>query len=399
MNFSKNRLSKKTDRKQQQRNKPNKNKRAKEISTIDTRLFSKKAIPLTEVTYQSIRSIRDLPVDARIINNLIAKGYTRPTEIQDKSLEPLLDKRNLLGIAQTGTGKTGAFLIPVLNNLIGQKPAFQILIVVPTRELAIQVQQELTTIVKGLSLRSLCFIGGTSVSKDIVALSQPTHVVIGTPGRLTDLARQGALPFTKFNTLILDEFDRLLDMGFIHDIQFMVQAMINRKQTILFSATEEKDQANLINKLLEQPVTVRISKGKITGDHIDQEVVRIEAGETKLQVLLRMVQDESFKKVIVFAETKRNVSTVRKKLHQSGIRVDEIHGNKSQNYRLKALNDFKSGKIQVLIATDVAARGLDISEVTHVINFQPPRDFDSYIHRIGRTGRAGRTGKAFTFIN
>ena len=164
-------------------------------------------------------------------------------------------------------------------------------------------------------------------------------------------------------------------------------------------ATEEKNQLTLIRELLHQPVEVRVSKGKATGDHIDQEVVRVGAGENKMDVLLRMVKDQSFQKVIVFAETKRGVSQVRKNLHQSGIRVDEIHGNKSQNYRLKALNDFKSGKIQVLIATDVAARGLDISEVTHVINYQQPRDFDSYIHRIGRTGRAGKGGKAYTFVN
>jgi len=248
-------------------------------------------------------------------------------------------------------------------------------------------------------MNSACFIGGTSVGRDIATLRQPVHLVIGTPGRLTDLARQGALRFGNFTTLILDEFDRLLDMGFSRDIQFIVKAMHNRKQTILFSATEEKNQRKLIDELLRRPVEVRVSKGNATGDHIDQEIIRVGAGETKMEILLNMVRDRSFQKVIVFAETKRGVSTVRKTLHQSGIKVDEIHGNKSQNYRLKALNDFKSGRIQVLIATDVAARGLDISEVTHVINYQQPRDFDSYIHRIGRTGRAGKGGKAFTFVN
>jgi ATP-dependent RNA helicase RhlE len=305
----------------------------------------------------------------------------------------------LLGIAQTGTGKTGAFLIPVVNNLLSVSPANQVLVVVPTRELAVQVEQEFKSIVKGLSLRSHCFIGGTSVGKDVSLLRSAAHVIIGTPGRLTDLARQGALKMSNFRTLILDEFDRLLDMGFSRDIQFIVKAMTYREQTILFSATEEKEQLPLIRELLHQPVEVRVSNGKTTGDHIDQEIVRVAPGEHKMDVLLRMVRDNSFQKVIVFAETKRGVSTVRKNLHHSGIRVDEIHGNKSQNYRLKALSDFKSGKIQVLIATDVAARGLDISDVTHVINYQQPRDFDSYIHRIGRTGRAGKGGKAFTFVN
>ncbi len=356
-------------------------------------------MPLTEARYESARTIQDLPVDARIKSNLMAKGYLRPTEIQDKTLEAILTDHDLMGIAQTGTGKTGAFLIPIVHKLIGSKPAFQALVVVPTRELAVQVEEEFKSIVKGLSLFSCCFIGGTSVGRDIATLRKPVHIVIGTPGRLTDLARQGALRFNHFNTLILDEFDRLLDMGFSRDIQFIVKAMNNRKQTILFSATEEQNQKKLIQELLRHPVEVRINKGKTTGDHIDQEIVRVGAGESKMEVLLKMVRDHSFQKVIVFAETKRGVSTVRKTLHQSGIKVDEIHGNKSQNYRLKALNDFKSGKIQVLIATDVAARGLDISEVTHVINYQQPRDFDSYIHRIGRTGRAGKGGKAFTFVN
>ncbi|MBI1768584.1 MAG: DEAD/DEAH box helicase [Bacteroidetes bacterium] len=400
MNFVKNNYSKRREGNNQRRNNQfNRGRGQQPVSTLDPQLFIKKAVPLTESRYESNRSINDLPVDAKIKTNLIAKGYSKPTEIQDKTLESILNKNNLLGIAQTGTGKTGAFLIPVVHNLIGSKPAFQVLVVVPTRELAVQVEQEFSSMVIGLSMRSSCFIGGTSVGKDIATLRQPVHVVIGTPGRLTDLARQGALRLNNFNTLILDEFDRLLDMGFSRDIQFIVKSMSNRKQTILFSATEEKNQQTLIRELLHQPVEVRVSKGKTTGDHIDQEVVRVEAGETKMEVLLRMVKDRSFQKVIVFAETKRGVSTVRKTLHQSGVRVDEIHGNKSQNYRLKALNDFKSGKIQVLIATDVAARGLDISEVTHVINYQQPRDFDSYIHRIGRTGRAGKGGKAFTFIN
>ena len=400
MNFVKNNFSKRRESNNPRRsNQPNRSRGQQPVSTLDPRLFVKKAVPLTEARYESNRSINDLPVDSRIKTNLLAKGYSKPTEIQDKTIEAILNKNDLMGIAQTGTGKTGAFLIPVVHNLIGSKAAFQVLVVVPTRELAVQVEEEFTSIVKGLSMRSACFIGGTSVGRDIATLRQPVHVVIGTPGRLTDLARQGALRLTNFNTLILDEFDRLLDMGFSRDIQFIVKAMSNRKQTILFSATEEKNQQKLISELLHQPVEVRVAKGKTTGDHIDQEVVRIQPGETKMEVLLRMIKDQSFQKVIVFAETKRGVSTVRKTLHQSGVRVDEIHGNKSQNYRLKALNDFKSGKIRVLIATDVAARGLDISEVTHVINYQQPRDFDSYIHRIGRTGRAGKGGKAFTFIN
>ncbi|HCW08565.1 MAG TPA: ATP-dependent helicase [Cytophagales bacterium] len=399
MNFVKNNFSKKGKNHQRPSRPFQRNRNQPAESTLDPNLFVKKAAPINELKYVSARTINDLPIDNRMKSNLVAKGYERPTEIQDRTIEAILAKNNVLGIAQTGTGKTGAFLIPVIHTLLGTKPLNQILVVVPTRELAVQVQQEYNTVVKGLGMRSHCFIGGTSVGKDIGLLRQQVHLIIGTPGRLTDLARQGALKLNHFNTLILDEFDRLLDMGFSRDIQFIVKAMHHRQQTILFSATEEKGQRELIRELLHEPVEVRVSNGKSTGDHIDQEIVRVGPGESKIDVLLRMVKDKSFHKVIVFADTKRGVSTMRKKLDQSGVRVDEIHGNKSQNYRLKALNDFKSGKINVLIATDVAARGLDISEVTHVINYQQPRDFDSYIHRIGRTGRAGKGGKAFTFVN
>ncbi|MCB0493048.1 MAG: DEAD/DEAH box helicase [Cyclobacteriaceae bacterium] len=369
------------------------------VSTIDPRLFVKKATPLADATFHPSFKIQDLAVDARIKANLLSKGYIFLTEIQEHSIQPVLEGNDVMGIAQTGTGKTAAFLVPIVNNLLGKPASFQVLVVVPTRELAVQVEDELKSIVKGLNISSACFIGGTSVGKDISRLRRPCHFVIGTPGRLIDLARQNALHFRDFKTLILDEFDRLLDMGFLRDIKTMLAGMTNRKQTVLFSATEETGQKKLIQSLLNNPVEVRVSTGNVTGDHIDQEIVTVKAGEKKLDILVNMFRDEAFHKVIVFAETKRGVSQVRKNLQHAGIRVDEIHGNKSQNYRLKALNDFKSGKIQALIATDVAARGLDISEVTHVINFQPPRDFDSYIHRIGRTGRAGKGGKAYTFIN
>jgi len=371
----------------------------KKVSTLDPELFVKKAVHTKETTYISSRKIADLPVDGRLIANLTKKGYTLPTEIQDKTLEAILGGRDLLGIAQTGTGKTGAFLIPLVNRLLGSGPAFQILVVVPTRELAVQVETEFKSITKDLGLYSACFIGGTSVHKDIQTLRRPCHVVIGTPGRLLDLASQKVLDFRHFKGLVLDEFDRLLDMGFLKDIQHIIRAMVNRRQTVLFSATEEKSQRKVIEEILSEPVQVRVSTGNVTADRIDQDIIRVKEGENKFQLLLSMMDDVSFQKVLIFAETKHWVKKVCRKLQQAGIIADEIHSNKSQNYRLKALNDFRSGKTRVLIATDVAARGLDITEVSHVINFQQPRNFDSYIHRIGRTGRAGKAGKAFTFID
>lgn len=366
---------------------------------LDSSLFVKKAQPVEVTQYVSSRFIKDLPVDNSIITNLLKKGYNRPTEIQDRSIETILNGKDLLGLAQTGTGKTGAFLIPLVHNLIEKRPSFQILVISPTRELAVQIEQEFKSIALGLKLYSVCLIGGTNVRDDIMKLKRPCHVVIGTPGRITDMVRQKALNLNHFYSLVLDEFDRLLDMGFSHDIQRLVDGMNNRKQTILFSATEEKSQKPLINKLLSNPTEVRLKNGNVTGDNIDQEIIKVSEGENKMDILLNMMQNPEFEKVLIFAETKRWVTKVCRNLQKAGIKADEIHGNKSQNYRTKALELFKTRKIQVLVATDVAARGLDILNVSHVINYQQPQNMDSYIHRIGRTGRAGKSGKAYTFVN
>ena len=225
------------------------------------------------------------------------------------------------------------------------------------------------------------------------------HLVVGTPGRLKDLQQRKALRFNDFSILILDEFDRMLDMGFNKEVMRIAEAIPQRQQTMLFSATLDKQQQVFIDQLLKKPVEVKVSSGETTNEHIDQEIIKVAEGENKFQVLLEMLARPDFDKVLIFAETKRWVSRVNRQLEKSGITSDEIHGNKSQNYRQRALKRFKSGQVQVLVATDVAARGLDVSDVTHVINYQMPSSLDSYIHRIGRTGRAGKTGKAYTFLN
>lgn len=372
--------------------------KGRKVSVLDPSVFIKKAIPFEQTIYKASRLIKDLPINDVLKRNLIKKGYETPTEIQDKTLDALLEGNNLLGLAQTGTGKTSAFLTPITHHLISQKPTFQVLIVAPTRELAMQVHKEFRSITKDLSLYSSCFIGGTSVGKDIASLRRPSHVVIGTPGRLMDLNRQKALDFRCCTTLVLDEFDRLCDMGFSDDIKKMVNSMPNRKQTVLFSATEIKKQRAFIQQFVKDPVEVRVTSGNATGNNIEQDIVKIGRGEKKIDVLINMVQDEAFQKVLVFAETKRMVTLVCKNLNRANIKADEIHGDKSQGYRMNALRAFRTDRIQVLVATDVAARGLDISGVTQVINYQKPADLDSYIHRVGRTGRAGKSGQAFTFI-
>ncbi len=368
-------------------------------TAINPSTFVKKATASLETQYVATRKINCLPVHSSIISNLVSKGYESPTEIQDKTLEAILDGENIVGLAQTGTGKTGAFLVPLVHNLLNERAAHQVLIVSPTRELAVQINDEFASIAKGLNLYSSFLIGGTSVNADVQKLRRPAHFVIGTPGRLTDMVRQGALNLKHFNTIVLDEFDRLLDMGFARDINYLVDGMVNRKQTILFSATEEKSQKQIISKLVSNPVEVRIQTKNAAADTVDQEVVSVKDDQKKMDVLLSLIRGDEFEKVLVFAETKRWVSRICRDLRKAGIKADEIHGNKSQNYRLNALNSFKNKKIQVLVATDVAARGLDITNVTHVINFQQPKSMDSYIHRIGRTGRAGKSGKAITFVN
>lgn len=368
-------------------------------STLDPTLLIRKANGKEVKEYISERVYDNMPISPNLKECLHRKGYKRPTEIQDKTLEALLEGRDMLGIAQTGTGKTGAFLIPIIEKLLANRLKSYALVVVPTRELATQVEEEFSSMSKGLGMQSAVFIGGTNINRDLQNLRRPNNIIIGTPGRLLDLNTRKVLDFSRFNTLVLDEFDRMLDMGFVHDVKRIIAAMKQRQQTMLFSATMDRAQESLIAGILRNPITMKVSQGDSTGDNIDQDIIRIANGEDKFKVLLNMVSEESFEKVLLFEETKHKASRLCKKLNNSGISSDQIHGNKSQNARQRALNSFKQGKIKVLVATDVAARGIDVSDVTHVINFQVPMTFDSYIHRIGRTGRAGKTGKAFTFVD
>ena len=372
---------------------------AKKGSTLDTSLLVKEADhAVVEKVFRSDRLVRELPIDSKLRQALAVKGYERPTEIQDRTLETLLEGRDLLGIAQTGTGKTGAFLIPIIEQLLHKRVNPYALIVVPTRELALQVEEEFRSMAKGMELYSACLIGGTNINRDLQNLRRSTHVVIATPGRLLDLTDRRAIDLGKFKTLVLDEFDRMLDMGFIRDVNRILDGMKQRNHTMLFSATLDKSQQSMINNILKNHVTVKVSTGNTSGDGIDQEVIKLKPGEDKFRILQEMLSQNEFKKVLLFEETKHRVSRLCLKLNKAGIQADQIHGNKSQNARQNALKAFKQGRVQVLVATDVASRGLDVSDVSHVINYQVPQTHDSYIHRIGRTGRAGKIGKAYTFV-
>ncbi|MDH5603118.1 MAG: DEAD/DEAH box helicase [Cyclobacteriaceae bacterium] len=373
--------------------------KAKAVSSIDPNRLIKKGQSVEEVKYISSRTFLEMPLDRRLQANIVNKGFKSPTKIQDDTLEHLINGRDLLGVANTGTGKTGAFLLPIIQRLLTSQESFTSLVIVPTRELALQVEEEFKSLTIGLRLNSASFIGGTNVPKDLTKLRRENHLIIGTPGRLLDLANRGALRLQRISVLVLDEFDRMLDMGFVNDIKKIVRAMTTRKQTMLFSATIDKTQKPMIDELLRDPIEVKVSTGTSTAAQIDQDIIRVPEGSDKFIMLRNLIDDKEFEKVLIFAETKHVVNKISQKLNKSGIRVDHIHGNKSQNYRNNALSKFKNGEVQVLVATDVAARGIDVSDVTHVINYQLPMTYDSYVHRIGRTGRAGKTGKAFTFID
>lgn len=371
--------------------------RKKMVSKVDPRDLIKKATIHEEKEYTPVNRFDDFDIDDKLKNNISIKGYEYPTEIQDKSIPDLLDGRNLIGIAATGTGKTGAFLIPLVNKMISNDREI-VLVVAPTRELALQIDAEFRTLVKGTPVRSVCFIGGTKINQDIRKAKQKHQIIIATPGRLNDLIMRKAISIKFVQSLVLDEFDRMLDMGFINDIRKILSYINNRKQTLLFSATVDKSQEKIIAEIVQNPIRINVTTGTKSSDNVDQEVIEITSPEEKYIKLKEILNQKDCEKVFLFAETKRTVDRISKKLKQLGVKADVIHGDKSQNYRVKAIDKFKKGAIQVLVATDVAARGIDIDDVTHVINFQLPLTMDSYIHRIGRTGRAGKTGKAYTFV-
>jgi ATP-dependent RNA helicase RhlE len=371
----------------------------KKESTLDPRLLVKKAEPSGQEGFQSVSPFTGLNLNTSLLKNIQAKGYENMTYIQEKSISPLLDGRDLLGISNTGSGKTGAFLIPIIEHAKADPSGFSALIVTPTRELALQIEEEFKSLTKGMNLYSNTFIGGTNINSDFKALGRKLHVIVGTPGRLLDLADRKLLHLNRINTLVLDEFDRMLDMGFVNDVKKLVNAMTKREQTMLFSATLDLSQKKLIDGLLNDPVEVKVNTGGTTSENVDQEIIRVPDGKDKFDVLSSLFRNEGLDRVIIFMETKRLADRIAKKLNQVGVKSGLIHGNKSQNFRNRTIEEFKNGTTRVLVATDVAARGIDVADVSHVINYQLPMSMDSYIHRIGRTGRAGKTGTAITFVN
>lgn len=348
-------------------------------------------------------SFADLGLAEPLLRALDAAGYTVPTPIQARTIPALLQGRDVLGIAQTGTGKTAAFALPILQHLSAFRERPQpkhprALVLAPTRELAVQIGRSFDTYGRGLGLKLGMVIGGLGFGRQIETLNRGVDILVATPGRLLDLVERGNVKLAHVTFLVLDEADRMFDMGFIRDVRRIVASVSKQRQTLLFSATMPGDISKLASEILKNPEKVEIAPQGRTVDKVDQRVYFVPAA-AKRALLSHLLNDETLERVIVFTRTKRGANRVAEALEDRGVRSEAIHGNKSQNARQKALDNFSRGRARVLVATDLASRGIDVTGVTHVINYELPADAESYVHRIGRTARAGASGVALSFCD
>ena len=365
---------------------------------IDPARFINKAIMAEKVgVFKPDHEFQDFKIDQRLKKIVADRGYKTPTPIQDKVIPSAVNGSDVVGVANTGTGKTAAFLLPLINKII-LNPQEKILIIAPTRELAFQIDEEFRLFTKGMKIFSVCCVGGLSMGRQISTLRRYRYnAIIGTPGRLRDLIGRQILNLSRFNNIVVDEADRMLDMGFINDTRFIMNKMNKKRQVLFFSATISYDVETLIQEFLRNPIRVSV-KTRDTAKNIEQDVIGVDRRKTKIDILNKLLRQKEFNKVLVFGRTKHGVSRLSKRLSLNGFKVQSIHGDKSNTQRQRALGLFKNSIAQVLVATDVAARGLDIANISHVINYDLPATYTDYIHRIGRTGRGDKKGIALTFI-
>ncbi len=353
--------------------------------------------PKEEIVQEYIpaHAFTDFGLNPRITRILDASRITTPSPIQDMTIPHILKGSDVVGLAETGTGKTAAFLLPLIDATLA-RPTHLTLILAPTRELALQIKEELHMLSRGLSMKAALCVGGMNIHPQIAALRREQQFVIGTPGRVLDLIKRGNFNPAYVNAVVLDEADRMLDMGFIHDMRAILSHTPKERQTLFFSATMPKEAANLVGDFLKDPVQVSVKKKDVT-DSITQDIVPY-AHHEKFDTLLAMLSKKEYTRVIVFGAMKHSVEKLAKELASYGVKAESIHGNKSHGQRQRALTRFKSGEAHVLVATDVAARGIHVDDVSHVINYDLPTTFEDYVHRIGRTGRGDKRGIALTFI-
>jgi superfamily II DNA/RNA helicase len=337
----------------------------------------------------------DFPFLPRVQENLVARGYKLPSPIQDRAIPIALTGSDMIGLADTGTGKTAAFMLPLLDKVL-RKPGERVLVIAPTRELAVQIEEELQKFAAGTHAKGAVCIGGSPMGRQIRQCRELPPFVIGTPGRLKDLRDQGVIRFGDFRSVVLDEVDRMLDMGFIVPIRAIMRETPGDRQTLLFSATMPPEIRQLAAEFLRNPATVEIASNR-SSSQVEQEVIRVDH-DKKFDALCELLRRPEMARVLVFNETKHGAEKLAKHLQREGFAADAIHGGRSQPQRQRALNAFKTGAAKILVATDVAARGIDVKGISHVVNYTLPRTREDYVHRVGRTGRGGETGKAYSFV-
>lgn len=364
---------------------------------IDVSRFVNKAKKVeTEIKYIPQNKFSDFNVNSWLKHNIERRGYVDPMPIQDQAINHILAGKDLVGIANTGTGKTAAMLIPLINKILSNRSE-KVIIITPTRELAFQIEDEFREFAKGLGIWSVVCVGGMNISRQIMNLRRNPSFVIGTPGRLEDLINRKVLGLSPFKNVVLDEVDRMFDLGFYSDIKKLLSYLPKERQSLFFSATISDSIKNLIKDFLKDPITVSVKTGE-TAVNVDQDIVKAVGYNQKIETLHELLIKEEFTKVLIFGKTKMGVERLSRTLYERGFKSESIHGDKNQHKRQKALDLFKMNRIDILVATDVAARGLDIPDVSHVINFDIPNTYEDYVHRIGRTGRANKKGQALTFV-
>ncbi len=364
--------------------------------SVDPRILGKYGHKLEQVAYDLKHKFGDFPFAPIIQENIVRRKYVSPTPIQDQVIPVVMEGRDVIGLAATGTGKTAAFMLPLLNKIMRVKSE-KVLIMAPTRELAVQIVEEGGEFARGSGIKYALVIGGVDMQRQIRDLAHKPSLVVGTPGRLKDLWERRALNLAEYQTIVLDEVDRMLDMGFIADMRTLIGALPRTRHGLFFSATMNDKAQMIAREFLNDPVTIQI-QSQHASESVDQDIVKLN-GRSKVEVLHELLIQPGFEKVLVFGRTKHGMERLSRTLSERGFATASIHGNKSQSQRQRALTAFKRNEVKVLLATDVAARGIDIDRVTHVINFELPETYADYIHRIGRTGRADRMGVALTFID
>jgi len=366
------------------------------VRTIQASQLKEKSSAGSENNYVPQNRFEDLPISESLKRNVLSRNYLLPTPIQDQAILPILKGRDIIGIANTGTGKTAAFLVPLIDKVLKNRTE-KVLIVTPTRELATQIADELHHFAKGMQIYSVLLVGGLSLFRQKHELRANPNFVIGTPGRLKDLIRQGVLNLAKFGSVVLDETDRMVDIGFINDIRYFISLLPKDRQSLFFSATIPSKVKEIIGTFVRNPLTVSV-KLTDTVDNINQTIIKVTDRHRKIEQLHDLLIQEGFNKVLIFGRTKWGVEKLSIELIKRGFKAGALHGDKRQSQRRHILNQFKRCEIKILLATDVASRGLDIEDVSHVINYDLPSSYDDYIHRIGRTGRANKKGSALTFV-